>query len=50
MRPHRGASFVYGGTGFVVVPTEETVSSPPMETMSFPVGNFRELPAFEAGR
>ncbi len=28
MRPHRGASFVYGGTGFVVVPTEETVSSP----------------------
>lgn len=49
MRPHRGAFFVYGGTGFVVVPTEETVSSP-METMSSPVGNFGELPAFEAGR
>ena len=28
MRPHRGAFFVYGGTGFVVVPTEETVISP----------------------
>lgn len=42
MRPHRGAFFVGRGTGFVVVP--------PMETMSSPVGNFGELPAFEAGR
>lgn len=57
MRPHRGASFVDGDTGFVVVPPKETIGFhggncqfPPMETMSFPVGNFGELPAFEAGR
>ncbi len=36
MRPHRGASFVDGDTGFVVVP--------PKETIGFHGGNCQFLP------
>lgn len=56
MRPHRGASFVDGDTGFVVVPPKETIGFHggncqfPHGNYELPVGNFGELPAFEAGR